>query len=77
MKGWANFAASLSSTNVELAYRIDLLARATLEERTNDIRAVMDATGIERASIFGQSEGGSMALMFAAMYPTRVRSVIL
>ncbi|MFO1147605.1 MAG: adenylate/guanylate cyclase domain-containing protein [Alsobacter sp.] len=50
---------------------------ATLEERTDDIRAVMDAAGIDRASIFGQSEGGSLALMFAAMYPSRVRSVML
>jgi len=34
---------------------------ATLEERTDDIRAVMDAVGIERANVFGVSEGGSMA----------------
>jgi len=50
---------------------------ATLEERTDDIRAVMDAAGIERAHIFGVSEGGSMASMFAAMYPERTQSLII
>src|SRR4030095_5490776 len=39
---------------------------ATLEQRTDDIRAVMDAVGIESAIIFGMSEGASMAAMFAA-----------
>lgn len=50
---------------------------ATLEERTDDIRAVMDAAGIAQASIFGVSEGGSMALLFAATTPQRVRSLVL
>src|SRR5579864_6976615 len=39
---------------------------ATLEERTDDIRAVMDAAGSQAAVILGASEGGSMACMFAA-----------
>ena len=42
---------------------------ATLEERTDDIRAVMDAAGSSRAAIFGMSEGASMACLFAATYP--------
>lgn len=50
---------------------------ATLEERAEDIRAVMDATGSETATILGQSEGGHMAAMFAACYPERTRSIIL
>jgi pimeloyl-ACP methyl ester carboxylesterase len=50
---------------------------ATLEERTDDIRAVMDAAGSERATIFGYSEGGNMACVFAALYPERTRSLIL
>lgn len=50
---------------------------ATLEERTDDIRAVMDAVGLERAHIFGVSEGGSMASMFAAMYPERTLSLVI
>lgn len=49
----------------------------TLEQRTDDIRAVMDAAGSEKASIFGVSEGGSMTMMFAAIYPERVNSIIL
>jgi pimeloyl-ACP methyl ester carboxylesterase len=50
---------------------------ATLEERTDDIRAVMDDVGIESANIFGVSEGGSMACLFAATYPERVKSLFI
>jgi len=50
---------------------------ATLEERTDDIRAVMDAAGSARAAIFGNSEGGSMASLFAATFPERTRSLII
>ncbi len=50
---------------------------ATLEERTDDIRAVMDATQSERAVIFGGSEGANMACVFAATYPERTRSLII
>jgi class 3 adenylate cyclase len=53
------------------------LKMATLEERTDDIRAVMDAAGLERAHLFGASEGGSMACMFAATYPHRVNSLMI
>jgi class 3 adenylate cyclase len=50
---------------------------ATLEERTDDIRAVMDAAGSQRAFVFGSSEGGSMACVFAAAHPDRARGLIL
>lgn len=50
---------------------------ATIEERTDDIRAVMDAAGSERAFIFGTSEGGSMACVFAGTYPERTAGLIL
>ena len=50
---------------------------ATLDERIDDIRAVMDAAGSERAHLLGFSEGGSMAMLFAATYPGRTRSLIL
>ena len=50
---------------------------ATLEERIDDIRAVMDDAGIKEAVIFGGSEGGSMACMFAATYPHRTRALVL
>jgi pimeloyl-ACP methyl ester carboxylesterase len=41
-----------------------------LEERIDDIRAVMDAAASEHAALFGMSEGGPMAALFAATYPT-------
>ena len=50
---------------------------ATLEQRIDDIRAVMDAVNSKRATIYGVSEGGSMACLFAAMYPDRTRSLVL
>ncbi|MEM9686739.1 MAG: alpha/beta fold hydrolase, partial [Bacteroidota bacterium] len=49
---------------------------STLEERMDDIRAVMDAVGSEKAILFGHSEGGSVAALFAATYPNRVISLI-
>jgi class 3 adenylate cyclase len=49
----------------------------TMEERMDDIRAVMDAVGFERASLFGFSEGGSLAMLFAATYPHRTASLVL
>jgi pimeloyl-ACP methyl ester carboxylesterase/class 3 adenylate cyclase len=50
---------------------------ATLEERADDIRAVMDAAGSERAAILGFSEGGSMGAVFAAMHPERTRCLVV
>jgi class 3 adenylate cyclase/esterase/lipase len=49
----------------------------TLEERMDDLRAVMDAAGAERAALFGFSEGGPMSLLFAATYPERVQALVL
>ncbi|WP_234571301.1 alpha/beta fold hydrolase [Rhodohalobacter sp. 614A] len=49
---------------------------STLEERMDDIRAVMDAVGSEKAVLFGHSEGGSVSALFAATYPNRVISLI-
>ena len=48
-----------------------------LEERMDDVRAVMDAAGSRRAALFGISEGASMCLMFAATYPERARAVVV
>ena len=55
----------------------DRVAEFTLEERIDDVRAVMDAAGSERATIYGWSEGGPMCLMFAATYPHRTSALIL
>ncbi|MEO9965436.1 MAG: alpha/beta fold hydrolase [Reichenbachiella sp.] len=49
---------------------------STLEERMDDIRAVMDAVGSEKAILFGHSEGGSVSALFAATYPNRTISLI-
>jgi pimeloyl-ACP methyl ester carboxylesterase len=55
----------------------DRVAEMTLEERITDVRAVMDAAGSERATIYGWSEGGPMSLMFAATYPERTTGLVL
>jgi class 3 adenylate cyclase len=49
----------------------------TLEERMDDVRAVMDAAGSDRAALFGISEGGPMSVLFAATYPDRTSALIL
>ena len=49
----------------------------TLEERSDDIRAVMDAAGSGRAALFGASEGVPMSVVFAASYPERVSALVL
>lgn len=51
--------------------RVPEAALPTLEERMDDMRAVLDAAGSERSAIFGASEGGSLAVVFAATYPER------
>jgi pimeloyl-ACP methyl ester carboxylesterase len=47
-----------------------------LEERMDDVRAVMDAVGSKRAALLGYSEGGPMCLLFAATYPERTEALI-
>ncbi len=49
----------------------------SLEERMDDIRAVMDAVGSRRAVLMGVSEGGAMSVLFATTYPQRVSALIL
>jgi pimeloyl-ACP methyl ester carboxylesterase len=49
----------------------------TLEQRMDDVRAVMDATGTSRAAILGASEGGAMSALFAATFPERTSALIL
>ena len=50
---------------------------ATLEERMDDLRAVMDAADSERAVVMGISEGVPMSILFAATYPQRTDALIL
>src|SRR3989442_9030258 len=49
----------------------------TLETRMDDVRAVMDAVGSERAALCGYSEGGVMCALFAATYPARTSGLIM
>jgi len=50
---------------------------ATLEERMDDVRAVMDAAGSASAAVVGYSEGGPMSALFAATYPERTTALVL
>jgi class 3 adenylate cyclase len=49
----------------------------TLEQRIDDVRAVMDAAGSERAALFGISEGGPMCVLFGAAHPERASALVL
>ena len=49
----------------------------TLEDRMDDIRAVMDAAGSQRAVLLCVSEGGPLSLLFAATYPERTQALVL
>jgi pimeloyl-ACP methyl ester carboxylesterase len=60
-----------------LSDRVPVSEIPTLEERMDDVRAVMDAAGTERATLFGISEGGPLALLFAATFPDRVERIVL
>lgn len=60
-----------------LSDRVPDAALPTLEKRMDDVRAVMDAVGSERAALFGTSEGGPMSLLFASTYPDRTQALVL
>lgn len=49
----------------------------TLEDRMADVNAVMDAANVDRAALFGFSEGGAMSALFGATYPDRISSLVL
>jgi pimeloyl-ACP methyl ester carboxylesterase len=55
----------------------DRVRVGTLEERMDDVRAVMDAAGSEAAALMGVSEGGPLSMLFAATYPARTRALVL
>ena len=62
---------------VGLSDRVPESALPTLETRMDDVRAVMEAAGSDRAVVFGVSEGGPLSLLFAATYPERTMALIL
>jgi pimeloyl-ACP methyl ester carboxylesterase len=49
----------------------------TLEQRMDDVRAVLDAVGSKRAALLGVSEGGPMCALFAATYPNRTEALVM
>ena len=54
-----------------------VVAAPTLDERMDDIRAVMDAAGSERALLFGECEGAPLSVLFAAVHPERIDGLAL
>jgi pimeloyl-ACP methyl ester carboxylesterase len=59
-----------------LSDRVPNEALPTLEQRMDDVRAVLEAAGSPRAAIFGHSEGGNMSALFAATYPERTVALV-
>ena len=59
-----------------LSDRVPEAELQTLEERMDDVRAVLDAVGSERAAVFGVSEGGNLGALFAATYPERTVALV-
>jgi pimeloyl-ACP methyl ester carboxylesterase/DNA-binding winged helix-turn-helix (wHTH) protein len=60
-----------------LSDRVPINELPTLEQRMDDVRAVMDAVGSERAALCGVSEGGPMCSMFAATYPEKTLALVM
>ena len=60
-----------------LSDRVPVSQLPTLEQRMDDVRAVLDAVGSERAALCGVSEGGPMAALFAATYPEKTAALIM
>lgn len=53
------------------------VGESTIEDRMDDLRAVLDAAGSEKAACIGFSEGGPLSILYAASYPDRVRALVL
>ena len=62
---------------IGLSDRVSTDDLPTLEIRMDDMRAVMDAVGSERAAVLGHSEGATMCALFAATYPQRTRALVM
>lgn len=60
-----------------LSDRVPIDKLPPLDERMDDLRAVMEAAGSERAAVFGFSEGGNLSTLFAASYPKRTAALVL
>jgi pimeloyl-ACP methyl ester carboxylesterase/DNA-binding CsgD family transcriptional regulator len=67
----------LDKRGTGLSDRVDTYRLPSLETRMDDVRAVMDAVGSARAVLLGASEGGPLAILFAATHPKRTRALVL
>jgi class 3 adenylate cyclase len=67
----------LDKRGTGLSDRLPAGAVPTVEERIDDVRAVMDAVASDRACLYGTADGGPIAIVFAATYPERVSSLVL
>jgi pimeloyl-ACP methyl ester carboxylesterase len=74
---WAIHLVRLRVRGVGLSDRVPEQTLPTLETRMGDLRAVMDAVGVDRAIVMGVSEGGPLAMLFAATYPRRPAGLVL
>jgi class 3 adenylate cyclase len=78
LRGLASFSRVLmfDKRGTGLSDRVAIERLPTLEERMDDVRAVMDAAQSRRAAIFGVSEGGNMSVLFAATFPERTTALV-
>jgi pimeloyl-ACP methyl ester carboxylesterase len=67
----------LDKRGTGLSDRVPAAELPSLEQRVDDVRAVLDASGSERATLVGFWEGGPMAVLFAATHPERTGSLVL
>jgi len=76
LEGLASFARVINFDRRGSGLSDPVVAAPTLEQRMDDVRAVMDAAGSERAALVGISEGVPMSILFAATYPQRVLALV-
>ena len=76
LEGLASFARVITFDRRGSGLSDPVAEAPTLEERMDDVRAVMDAAGSERAALIGISEGVPMSILFAATYPDRVQALV-
>src|SRR5436190_3945528 len=76
LEGLASFARVITFDRRGSGLSDPLSSAPTLEERMDDVRAVMDAAGSRRAALLGVSEGVPMCILFAATYPERVEALV-
>jgi class 3 adenylate cyclase len=76
LEGLASFARVITFDRRGSGLSDPVAEAPTLEQRMDDVRAVMDAAGSERAALMGISEGVSMSILFAATYPDRVQALV-